>query len=166
MTPLQHRVNLVLDALPTSFHLDEALTAAHLKAVGIERTEPRFKVGFGCQVGVFQRVGGRLSNETRAQQTFDIDVLLDGEVLIDTKARTLGKSATWTISRNELHAPHPGAMIYAFYTFSTLRQLYELHGTLVRGEPGCWIDPQRSNFDDGFFWFTSDIPKGNTWRYR
>lgn len=165
MTPLQRRVNDVLDALPSSFSLDEVATAAHLQAIGIRRPENRHQMGFGCQLGVFQHLGGRLSNETTAEQTFDIDVFEDGQVLIDTKARTLGKSATWTISRNELLATHPGSMIYAFYSFSPLRKVYELHGTLVAREPGAWVDPRPSNINDGFFWYASDVPKGNEWRY-
>ena len=156
----------MLDALPTSFNFNEGATVAHLQAIGIWSAQERHYIGFGCQIGVFQHlVGGRLSDETRAEQTFDIDVFNDGEVRIDTKARTLGKSATWTISRNELHATHPGAMIYAFYTFSQLRGVYELHGTLIAREPGAWVEPQRSNINDGFFWYAADVPKGNTWRY-
>ena len=155
----------MLDALPQSFSLNRAATEAHLEAIGIRNIEPRHMVGFGCQVGVFHHLGGRLSSETRDEQTFDIDVFNDGQVLIDTKARTLGKSSTWTISRNELHATHRGAMIYAFYTFSQLREVYELHGTLIAREPGAWVEPQRSNINDGFFWYAADVPKGNTWRY-
>lgn len=155
----------MLDALPQSFSLNRAATEAHLEAIGIRNIEPRHMVGFGCQVGVFHHLGGRLSSETRDEQTFDIDVFNDGQVLIDTKARTLGKSSTWTISRNELQATHPGVMIYAFYTFSRRREVYDLHGALVANQPGAWSHPQPSYINDGFFWSADDVPAGNTWRF-
>lgn len=172
MTPQQRaRVNAALDALPTSFARDNAEALAHCQSIGIRNIQERHLMGFGCQVGVFQRLGAQfgsiMSDESPEQQFFDVDVYADRDVLADSKARTLGKASSWTISNRELHAVIPGAMIYAFYNYSPKQGMYFLHGSLVRAdEPTNWVAPRQSQYNDGYFWFVSDIPVGNLWRFK
>lgn len=169
ITELQARTNAVLDKLPSSFIQDTPETLAHLASIGLTGPLARHVMGFGGQLGVYHHLALTfpdcyLSSESRDEQWFDIDAFGDRQVCIDVKCRTAGKP-TWTISKGEFGAKFPAVMIYAFYTCADEQYVLESTMVRVRGEDTNFVLPQPSQFNEGFFWYAKDLPKGNTGRF-